>query len=114
MPTYKITSDTQTKGRVTRKIMALTYADALAIMDEYVDTLDGNFEPFDPDNLPETLTFDELVSGDYGEFVNYYEVAGGRWKILLRNGWFYTGERSSEIARRCGPLARIDPHTITM
>jgi|GEM_PF-4205874 len=110
MPTYKLTSDTLTSGRVTRKIMAADYMTALSIMDDYVDGLDGIYEPLDVDNLPPTLTFDELLSGEWGEFHNYEENKTiWRWTIILKNGWWYRGELDCDIGRRCGPLERLDP-----
>lgn len=110
MPTYKLESETLTAGAVTRKVMAATYADALSIMDAYVDELDGVFKPLDVDNLPVTLTFDELLSGDYGEFHNYHDnKITQQWHIILKNGWIYSGQGGSPVGRRCGPLQRLDP-----
>lgn len=106
MPTYQIASDTLTKGRITKKVWADTYPDALHIMDNIVDELDGLFDKvIDP---PLTLTFDELESDQFGEYANYVERFG-RWQYLLASGWFYTGDIGSEIGRRCGVLARLDP-----
>lgn len=113
MPTYKITSDTLTSGKVTKKIMAANYPDALDIMDRYVDELDGVFKPLDVDNLPITLTFDELLSGKWGDFHNYHDnKITLRWHIILKNGWIYTGTGRCNIGRRCGPLERLDPHSL--
>lgn len=113
MSTFKMTSETLTSGTVTRKIMAANYPDALSIMDDYVDELDGVFKPLDVDNLPPTLTFDELLSGKYGEFYNYHDNKfTRRWHIILRNGWIYSGDAGNNIGRRCGPLARLDPTMI--
>lgn len=110
MPTYNLKSDTLTAGSVTRKITAATYPEALLLMDAYVDELDGIHKPLDTDNLPPTLTIDELLSGDYGEFHNYHDnKVTGRWHIILKNGWIYTGKGASPIGRRCGPLQRLDP-----
>ena len=112
MPTYKLTSETLTSGTVTRRIMAANYPDALSIMDDYVDKLDGVWKPLDVDNLPVTLTFGELLSGEYGEFYNYHDnETTHRWHIVLRNGWIYSGDAGCDIGQRCGPLARLDPHT---
>jgi len=111
MPTYKITSDSLTAGKITKKITAANYPDALSIMDELIDELDGIFKRIDIDNLPPTLTFDELLSGKWGEFYNYHESAR-RWHIILKNGWIYSGDASNNIGRRCGPLERLDPHLL--
>jgi len=110
MPTYKLTSDSLTSGQVSRKIMVANYPDALSIMDDYVDELDGIYKPLDVDNLPPTLTFSELLSGEWGEFHNYHDNKVTRhWTIILKNGWYYTGEAGCDIGRRCGPLERLDP-----
>lgn len=110
---YAITSDTLRHGRVTRKIMAANYPDALEIMDRYVDELDGVWKQLDVDNLPLTATFDELLSGKYGDIANYCERYG-RWQILLVSGWFYIGSLSnpSAPARLCRATEKLDPHTI--
>jgi len=114
MPTFKMASKTLTSGIVTRKITAADYPDALSIMDDYVDGIDGIFNQLDTDNLPATLTFDELLSGKYGDFHNYYDnKLTRRWHIVLGNGWIYSGNVGSDIGQRCGPLSRLDPHVLS-
>ena len=106
MQSYRITTETLTQGRITRTIDGDCYADALRIVDLIVDTLDGTRPNVqDP---PLTLTFDELLSGQYGEYANYVE-RGSRWQYALFSGWFYSGNIGEETGTRCGPLARLDP-----
>ena len=106
MQRYTITSDTLTQGRITKKIDADSYPDALLTMDNIVDELDGTLPALqDP---PLTLTFDELLSGRYG-YANYGE-RGTRWQYLLPSGWFYSGNIGEATGTRCGPLARLDPN----
>ena len=107
MQRYTITSDTLTQGRITKKIDADSYPDALGIMDSIVDELDG-FRDF-VDNPPSKLTFDQLLSGQYGAYANFVEC-GNIWQFLLRTGWFYTGKAGEDIGTLCGPLARLDPN----
>jgi len=107
MPTYKISSDTLTQGKVTRSIFAETYPDALQLMDLIVDGLDGLF--FNPDtDMPATATFDDLLAGKFGQYYTYCERYGS-WQFVLRNGWFYTGKIGEETGKLCDVLSRIDP-----
>lgn len=110
MPTYKITSDTLTAGPVTKKITAANYPDALSIMDELVDELDGVFKRVDVDNPPITLGFDELMRGSkWGEFHNYHDNrVTMRWHIILKTGWIYSGDFGCNIGRRCSLMERLD------
>jgi len=56
--------------------------------------------------MPQTLTFDELVSGPI--FCNYIECYG-RWKIILWNGvWYCEDVNDPELGQKCGPLETID------
>lgn len=105
---FKLESETLHHGTVKRRIMAPTYADALELMDDYVDQLDGVWIPLDVDNLPQTATFDELEAGKCGDYYNYAERCG-RWHYLLTSGWFYTGEIGSKVGRLCSAMQKLDP-----
>jgi hypothetical protein len=105
MQKYKITSDSQKHGRITKEIWADDYPEALLTMDNIVDEMDGHFERIT--SPPLTLTFDELESGFYGAYQNYSERVG-RWHYILSTGWFYTGTIGSEIGRRCSPMEKLD------
>jgi hypothetical protein len=106
---HTIRIETQTQGIFTRRIMADNYPDALEIGDRIADEIDGHTDRFRLMSPPDALTFDELISGEYGEW-NYYE-RGQTWQILLRSGWFYTGKMGEEVGRRCLPESKLDPHT---
>ena len=103
---YQITSDTLTQGRITKRLYADSYMDAVAIMDTIVDDLDG----LDPHNLdpPDKLSLDELESGRYGEYHNYCERRG-KWGYILKSGWYYSGEIGDEIGHRCSAMQKLDP-----
>jgi hypothetical protein len=105
MNRYTITSDTQKHGMIIKSIDADTYPDALLTMDNIVDEMDGHFEKIT--NPPATLTFDELLSGQYGEFHNYAD-RGLRWQIILKTGWVYTGDIGNDEASRCSPMQKLD------
>jgi len=62
---------------------------------------------FDFDYPPFDLTFDVLLSGEWGEVVNYIEKYGV-WQVLLSSGWFYTASIGMEIASRCSAIERLD------
>lgn len=106
---YRLKSETLTQGTVKRAIYAESYPDALELMDEYVDRLDGTWGGVDVDNLPQVATFDELLEGKCGDYHNFSE-APGRWHFILVSGWYYTGETGSETGRLCIAEQRLDPH----
>jgi len=60
--------------------------------------------------MPQTLTFDELITSPiYCKYVDQY----GRWKVLLRNGvWYYQDYNDSELGQKCGPLEVVDSVSI--
>ena len=58
-------------------------------------------------NPPDELTFDQLISGEYGGYRNYGDN-GIVWQYLLTSGWFYTGKVGDENGRRCRHDSRID------
>lgn len=56
--------------------------------------------------MPKTATFDELIGAS--GFHNFAEKHG-LWKIILKNGCYYTQDRdNAEIGRLCSPLQKLD------
>ena len=106
MQRFTITSDSLKNGRITKTIDADSYPEALLIMDNIIDEMDGLFLRItDP---PATLTFDELESDQYGEYQNYIE-RWGKWQYVLVSGWYYTGNIGEEIGTRCSAMGKLDP-----
>lgn len=109
---YKITGDTLKNGRVTRKLMTESYPDALSLFDDFVDELDGVWKPLNTnsDEMPLELTFDQLLSGDFGGYHNFSDDALGGWHFFLKSGWVYSGDAADEVGQRCSAMQKLDPH----